>query len=872
MSCPSSKKILLLPLALYPMAQLPLSASAQIIPDETLPNNSVVTSNGGNADITGGVTAGNALFHSFNQFSVPKGGVASFDNALTIENIFSRVTGDSVSTIEGEIRANGAANLFLLNPNGIVFGPDASLNIGGSFVGSTAHSIQFSDGSEFSAVNPQAPSLLTINVPVGLQYGATAGDITVRGAGNNLFLNRNQSVNRSQRPSGLRVDAGQTLALVGGGITLEGGNLTAAGGRLELGSVEAGTVTLTPTNPGWTLGYENISGFRDITLSQAASLETSGDRGGSILVQGRWVTISEASAMLAYTLGQGTGGTLTIQATDTVQVAGFSFSPLGPPFPSRLSTDSAPGATGPGGHLTIDTGRLQVADGAQISNSTFSSADAGLLSVSAEQTEVIGGSPFGPSGLFANVASGASGKGGAIEFETGRLRISDGAQVSATTLGSGDAGALTVRATEVELTGRSAGGPSGLFANVERGAAGRGGDLLVETERLRLTDGAQIGAFTLGAGDAGALTIDTERLLLTNGAQIAAGAIGSGDAGDLLVDASESVELVGGSAMGRSGLFSSAIVGEGDGGNLTVITDQLIVRDGATISVSNFSSRNPNIPPGRGAAGDLNVEAGDILLDNEAILTAEAAVGDRGFIDLQADNGIVLRRGSAITTNARGTATGGNIIIDTGILVALENSDITANAAQSFGGRVIVNAQSVFGTEFREQLTPESDITASSALGAEFSGIVELNTPEVDPSRGLTELPDNLTDSGEQITAACTTTGENQFIVTGRGGLPQAPDETLRDWTLWEDLRLVRGVGQRERLAQRQGSHSEAGNSAASRLSPQFSNSPSVTPIVEARGWIVEADGEVRLVANAPELTTSQSWRPSPHCAANLVE
>ena len=153
-------------------------------------------------------------------------------------------------------------------------------------------------------------------------------------------------------------------------------------------------------------------------------------------------------------------------------------------------------------------------------------------------------------------------------------------------------------------------------------------------------------------------------------------------------------------------------------------------------------------------------------------------MGDRGNIDLQSDNAVVLRRGSAITTNARETATGGNIFIDTGILVALENSDITANAAQSFGGRVLVNAQNIFGTEFREQMTSESDITASSALGAEFSGTVELNTPDVDPSRGLTELPENLTDSGTQIAAVCTATGENEFTVTGRGGLPQAPSET----------------------------------------------------------------------------------------------
>ena len=395
MPCPSSKNILLLPLALCSVAETQLSASAQILPDGTLPHNSIVTSNDAGAEINGGFTTGNTLFHSFEQFSVPTGGVASFNNALTIENIISRVTGRAVSQIDGEIQANGTANLFLLNPNGIVFGPDASLNIGGSFIGSTANSIQFSDGSEFSAINPQAPSLLTVNVPVGLQYGANAGDITVQGPGNNLFLNQSdQSVNRTSRPPGLQVNSGQTLALVGGDITLEGGNLTAAGGRLELGSVGTGTITLTPTYPGWTLDYGEIDSFQDIQLSRAASLEASGDSGGSIQVQGRRVTISEASAMLADTLGQGAGGTLAIRATDAVQVIGFSFPPLGPPFPSRLSTDVASGATGQGGRLAIETDRLLVADGAQISNGTFSSGNAGRLSITAQEAEVIGSSPL----------------------------------------------------------------------------------------------------------------------------------------------------------------------------------------------------------------------------------------------------------------------------------------------------------------------------------------------------------------------------------------------------------------------------------------------------------------------------------------------
>lgn len=902
------------------------SAIAQIVEDGSLPQSTRVTVRGETIEITGGTRRGNNLFHSFDRFSIRDGQTAFFNNDAAIENILGRVTGRERSQIDGLIQANGNANLFLLNPNGILFGRNARLDIGGSFIGSSATSLEFADGTEFSAVNPQAP-LLTVSVPIGLQFGRSNPEpIRVQGTGNNLFLNSpdDPSVNRRDRPLGLQVNSGETLALIGGDLSLQGGNLTAAGGRIELGSVESGRVTLMPTNLGWRLGYESVDRLGEIRLTQAASLEVSGDRAGEIQVQGRSIEITQSSALLADTLGGGTGGSLRLQATDQIRVTGS-----GSNFVSRLSTDVAPAATGRGGNLAIATPRLEITNGAQISSGTFGSGDAGSLQVRAGDLFISGGSQIGASGLFTPVAAGASGNGGRLFVRVDRLRMSDGAEIAASTFGAGDVGTLNIEANQIQLDSGS-----GLFATVELGARGNGDRLTVTSDRLRITGGAQISTLTAGSGNAGDLivrasdlelsgvtnqfpsalltlvtaeaagqggnlTVIADRLQIQDGAQIAtttfgegtagnltvrAGSIdliggrinspsslvtgsfaGSGDGGDLLITtdrlrvldgaqiatatagagdagnltiAAGSIELSGDNDFGRSGLFASAISGTGAGGNLRVTGDRFVVQDGAIASASNFSSSNPAIPPGQGSVGNLAIDVDQILLDR-GLLTADSAAGDRGNIVIRSNN-LLLRRESAITTNAQGAARGGNITIDSNLLSAIENSDITANAVSNFGGQVTIRAEAVLGTQIRPQLTNQSDITASSDLGASFSGTVQLDAPIVDPSQGLVELPDSPIDSANQIAAACAESGGNEFVITGRGGLPEAPTQLLRGGTIWEDLRAI---------ALSSGAGSEA-------------TEPPPSVPVEAQGWQIDPSGQVVLIAGSPPQTEVS-------CAAN---
>ncbi|GAB4276136.1 MAG: hypothetical protein Fur0025_01000 [Oscillatoriaceae cyanobacterium] len=709
------------------------AAWGQIAPDGSIPT-AVTTTDNLNFTIEGGTRVGGNLFHSFREFSVPTGGSAVFNNSLDATNIISRITGGSASQIDGLIKTNGTANLFLLNPAGIIFGLNARLDVGGSFLATSATTVKFADGTEYGMTNTAAPPLLTVSVPVGLQFGANPGAIVNRSLAD-------PDANLGGLTRGLKVPANRTLALVGGEVRVEGGNVTPFGGRLELGSVGSNSnVTLNPDPKGFALTYDDAASFQDILISGGAFVDVTDFSNtvgsGAVQVQGRRVSITEGAGISSFSRAGGSGS-ITVNASESLAVSGFR-NRFGANFPSSIATTTT--NDGNAGDITITTQRLIVREGG---------------------------------GIFTT----------AISFS--------GQAVKPT----GGAGNLTVVASEVvEISGSSAAGVSRL--NVE----------------------------TTTDGDAGALRITTGRLLVQSGGEIsAATSRGTGRGGTITVVASESMELTGRGFDDEGKLVPSQLTGTsegaGDAGNVSVTAGTLRINNGAQLAVS---------ATGTGAAGNLQISTPNLELDNVGSIRAESAAGNKGSIEIGARD-LVLRRGSSITTNATGEASGGNITVNGETIAALEASRIAANAVVGAGGNIGITTSGLF-------LSPDSTITASSQFG--LSGNVSINNPDVDPASGLIALEANVVDADRQFVSSCATDEEGSFTVTGRGGLPPNPTGVIRAQTVWRDFQDYAPTGDGQNI------------STISQPKDKLSlASHQPAKIIEVTGWVVDAAGNVNLVA-----------------------
>ena len=875
----------------------PDKVMAQISSDGTL-STTVSTDDAVNFLIEGGERSLDNLFHSFSEFSIPNLGEAYFNNATDITNIFSRVTGGNISEIQGLIRANGTANLFLINPAGIVFGENASLDVGGSFFATTAESVVFGDGIEFSAIEPQEAPLLTVNITPGLQMGANPQPIVVQ----------SQTIDSvSESTVGLQVPSGQTIALVGGNLEFPGGNLTASSGRIELGSVGANSfVNITPLESGWTLNYEGVREFQDINLTDDAFLDTSGDSVSNIEIQARRVSVTQGSEISAETLGDESGGLLRIRATESVEVSSFregteedeGFFAIRPPS-SRLSTRARGSAKG--NDLIVETPDFTVAGFAFISADTFGEGDAGNVSFEVDNFRALDGGRTNAlvrdSGNGANVTisaqtvevsgfrqnsedpqntsssnisvrgrRGSTGNAGNLNITAQNVIVNNGGQISASTFGTGNGGNLTIQTSEsVEVVGMTPSNrSSGIFISPQPGSTGNGGNLLIDTGLLRIAEGGQVTASTSGTGEGGDITIRATQVEVsevfvdfidaTTGLTVSSTINGTGNGGNLTVDA-DSLRIFNG------GQVTAFALGDGAAGDITLRVDEIEVsgvsEDGqfpsqiTAFSETDFPAGSINITTdnlsvrdgatisvsntGAADAGNLNINAdNNIFLDNQGSLQADVAAGNQGNINLTSQF-LLLRNNSNITTNAGNLANGGNITIDTVNLVALEDSDITANAVFGQGGNIKITAQGLF-------LSLDSDITASSERG--IDGVVTLNTPEADNSAALIQLPTTLTDPSQQIAQGCAWTATSSFYVTGRGGIPQDPSAIIPANDILSDVRT--SPNPQSSVISHQ---SPSGFTVAHGGNPQDRAVSPVRQIVEANTWIINEKGNVELVA-----------------------
>lgn len=779
-------------------------AQAQVATDGNL-STTVSSADGRNFVIENGDRRGNNLFHSFREFSIPTGGSAFFNNSPDVQNIFGRVTGNSPSQINGLLRANGSANLFLLNPNGILFGENAQLNLGGSFIGSTASSIRFADGTEFSAVNPIRTNLLTISVPTGLQFGEQSGRI----------INRSQAPLAQSRFSGLQVATDRTLALIGSGIRFENGNVIAFGGRVELGSVAPGSL-VTFTTPDFAMNYEQVEDFRDINLRRSL-VDVSGPGGGDVQLQGRRIRFQNSSEVAATTFGDQPGGLLLFRASESLELF-QTFTSTTTAITRGIASLVAPGATGQGSRVRIETPRLTFQK-ASVIVVTFGRGNAGDITIRADQFDIL--NPLNDaitstfSGILSTTLSQEGGDGGNVRIVSDRIRLENGGLIATGTFGNGDAGNMTIRANQFEAIGTGYNGIqfSGIDTSLPTASAsGQGGDLGLTVGQLRLIDGGTISASTSGSGNAGSVMINADSIDIS-GVAARPSAQTNRRFRSSITAASLPFSVLTPPNIPQN---TPANTLRGSAGSVTINSDRLSVRDGGQISVSNLSRS--------GNAGNLNITANSVDLETGR-LEARVRGGNQGNVNVNIDSGILqLRQRSRIITNAQGQATGGNINLNADFILASENSDISANSEGSFGGQVQINAESVFGTEFRPRLTSDSDITASSDRGAAFSGTVSLDTPGLDPGQGLTALPTTIVDASQQIENTCSAQG-NRFVITGRGGIPDDPGTIISDRP-WTDMRDLSAF---------------ADSTTTSLPAP-------VSTLQEADTWQVNRDGQVEFV------------------------
>ena len=605
----------------------PCLAQSNIAPDNTLGTEaSQVTPNVNNSNgipselIEGGAQRGQNLFHSFRQFNVSEGRGAYFlVPSNNIQNILTRVTGNNSSQILGVLGttsnrnfAPSNANLFLINPNGIVFGKNARLDINGSFVGTTANAVEFGKERFFSVTNPQTASeLLTIN-PSAFLFNQINAQASIQ---NNSVAEVGLNKIDDFTPKGLRVADGKSLLLLGGNVNIDGGGLVALGGRIELGGNSAlGSIGLNQDGNNLSLSFPNSLERSDVSLNNNAVVTVTSDNGGSLAVNARNLEIAGESFLVAgVDIRPGSDntkpGNVDLKVTGVINLSNSSY----------IRNQVLPGASRQTGDININAGTLKVQGGAQVSAGTFGTGKGGASTIDAQDVQLIGKSKDGrfPSGLF--VSANSTGDAGDLTIRTNTLLVKDGAQVNAGTFGAGSGGNLTVDAQHLQLIDKTKNAqfPSGLFASAQSNSRGDAGNLTIRTNTLLVKNGALVSVSTFGEGKGGDLTIKADSLQLQNGGTITARSAKTGEAGDINISIKDDFNADNGQVLTQAEKSS--------GGNINITV-------GKNIFLRNNSDIRTILSTTTGSGGNITLSANNIVALEDSDILAFAPEGTGGDI------------------------------------------------------------------------------------------------------------------------------------------------------------------------------------------------------------------------------------------------
>ncbi len=691
-------------------------------------------------DITGGTRAGSNLFHSFADFNVPNNNIANFlnDANLTTTNILARVTPGNVSNIFGTIQTTGFdnANLFLMNPSGIVFGPNASLNIGGSVVFTTADYLRFADNGRFNAI-PNATSDVILSTAPVLAFGflgANPGAITIQG-------------------SQFATSTGHGISLVGGNITIESGtledstvrsaHLSAPGGKIYLASVSSqGEVPEETFGQYSILTGQSLEEYGNIKVLQSSVIDSSGDGGGRILIRGGHLLIDESrisANVTGPTIRQFIGPNIDIEVTQDAVIRnkavletsvdpGVAFGSSGTHIKAdRITIRGVPGSIEDFGTVPL-TGIISNTQGAGNAGSIVLRATRNI-----EITNVV--SLFSTSGFNSDGTAGspilATGNAGNVELTSthGNILLSEGGRAmvvtSQTLNSSGNTGNIVASALEGDIVLNGA----NLFTALLKDDGGQGGQVLIAAKNLRMDAGLlsndnfgplKPGGITVTLSDemtvagqsfivtgslsptgtpAGDINLTAKEIAVTQGSLINNGTFSSGPGGQLNITTAKLQITDGGQLDNGSTLaplfggIPQGIVPSGAGGTIMITdhggpTHSVLIDGAGSMIVSNSE--------GVGAGGNIFVNADSVTLQNGGMVSAStsgtAASSKGGSIIVNATDHIVLSNLAAITASSTGTGNAGNILIDAGRQLDVQNGSIITRADHASGGNIDIRA------------------------------------------------------------------------------------------------------------------------------------------------------------------------------------